>query len=287
MERNAKALRLVTVEVDALVSTIGEDAASSAASYVSALAARGYVPVPIPWEDGPVARGGETDLLILSRDESPVPPPSRALMRAIAFMENAFQIGRAVGEPGEAQKERIVDIADGLERLTPDERSILGAHYHHVLRTSEIRPRTLGLGKHDDLSRDRLLRSLYAAVTADGTLYDVVVERLEALLDREGLDGRRIVAGLTPARQVVLRYARAEHDPSRWAGLDSDDGRLLSWIVARPRAGVADLETRARQLGLDPHDALMRIKGWIDAEPTLAGPAAKALSAPSPSDQRP
>lgn len=286
MERNAKALRLVTVEVDALVSTIGEEAASSATSYVDALAARGYVPVPIPWEAGPVARGGDTDLLILSRDESPVPPPSEALIGAIAFMENAFHIGRAIGEPGDAQKERIVDIADGLARLGPDERSILGAHYHHVLRNGAIRARDLGLGKHDALSRDRLVRSLYAAVTADGTLYDVVVERLEALLDREGMDGRRTVASLMQPRQVVLKYARAEHDPSRWNGLDADDGRLLSWIVARPRASVPDLETKARQLGLVPHDALLRIKGWIDAEPTLAGPGAKALPAPPP-DQRP
>jgi len=286
MERNAKALRLVTVEVDTLVSTIGEEAASNASSYVSALAARGYVPVPIPWEEGAVARGGETDLLILSGDESPVPPPSDALIGAIAFMENAFHIGRAIGEPGDAQKERIVDIADGLVRLGPDERSILGAHYHHVLRNGESRPRKLGLGKHDVMSRDRLVRSLYAAVTADGTLYDVVVERLEALLDMEGLDGRRTVASLMTPRQTVLKYARAEHDPSRWAGLDPDDGRLLSWIVARPRASVPDLETKARQLGLMPHDALVRIKAWVDAEPLLSGPAAKALPAPS-RDQRP
>jgi hypothetical protein len=136
------------------------------------------------------------------------------------------------------------------------------------------------------LSRDRLVRSLYAAVTADGTLYDVVVERLEELLDREGMDGRRTVASLMPPRQVVLKYARAEHDPGRWSGLDVDDARLLSWIVARPRVTVPDLETRARQLGLMPHDALMRIKGWIDADPLLAGPAAKALPAPPP-DQRP
>lgn len=284
MSGPAQALRLVTVEVDALVRTIGEAAASSASTYVEALASRGYVPVPIPWEEGPVARGGETDLLILSHAEAAVPPPSAQLLRAIAFMENAFQVGRAIGEPADTQKERIVDIADGLERLSPAERSILGAHYHHVLRTPELRPRPLRIKEHDAVSQERLTRSLYAAVTADGTLYDVVVERLEMLLEREGMDGRRIVAGLVPARQVVLRYARPEHDPAKWTGLEQDDARLLSWIVARPRANVADLEARARQLGLNPHDALLRIKGWIDAEPSLGGSYAKAL--PSP-DQRP
>lgn len=286
MSRPAQALRLVTVEVDALIGMIGENAASSATSYVEALASRGYVPVPIPWQEGAVERGVSTDLLILTRDETAVPPPSPALLRAIAFMENAFQIGRAIGEPAEAQKERIVDIADGLERLAPAERSILGAHYHHVLRTPEIRPRPLRLREHDKLSRDRVLRSLYAAVTADGTLYDVVVERLEMVIDRDGLDGHRIVAGMIPARQVVLRYARPEHDPDRWTGLEPEDGRLLSWIVARPKANVSDLEARARQLGLDPHDALLRIKGWIDVEPTLGGGIADALPPPS-SDHRP
>jgi hypothetical protein len=285
MERTSKALRLVTVEVAAIAEAIGEGAMLDSASYVRALAERGYVPVPIPWKSAPVPRHGEIDLLILGRGEAPVPPPSAPLMRAIAFMEAAFHVGRAIGEPGEAQKERIVDIADSLERLAPDERSVLGAHYHHVLRTPASRPRPLGLLDHSAVSRDRVVRSLYAAATADGTLYDVVLERLEALLDGEGVDGAATVRGLVSARQVVLRYARAEHDPARWRGLALEDGMLLSWIVARPKAVSADLEARARQLGLDARDSLTRIKSWIDADPTLGGTRAPSL--PAPADQRP
>ncbi|MFZ3481772.1 hypothetical protein [Sphingomonas sp. 3-13AW] len=201
-------------------------------------------------------------------------------------MENAFQIGRAIGEPGEAQKERIVDLADSLERLTPAERSILGAHYHYMLRTPEFRARPLDLWKHDVPSRYRIVKSLYVAVSADGTLYDVIVEQLEMLLDNEGMDGRRTVSGLIPARQVVLRYARPEYGPEKWTGLAREDAQLLSWIAARPRANMSDLEARARQLGLESHEALLRIKKWVETEPALGAGDRRRLSVPSP-DQRP
>lgn len=285
MERSPKALRLVTVDMEALLSTLGDEAGRSSSSFLHALSSRGYVPVPIPWRPGPVSRDGEIDLLILGAGETPVALPGDALLRAIAFMENAFHVGRAIGEPGEIQKERIVDIADRLERLAPDERSVLGAHYHHLMRTLDVPPRPLGLKAQNEAARMRLIGSLYAAVTADGTLYDVIVERLESVLDAEGLDGRRVMTAFVAPGQVVLRFARAEHDPSRWSGLDENDARMLSWIVARPRAKFADLDLRARQIGVDAHGSMMRIRQWIESGPALGG--LRQIALPQPENHRP
>ena len=287
MELPKKALRLVTIDVDALIDAIGEEAAGSADSYVRALAGRGYVPVPIPWNDGPVARGGQTDLLIVGTAETPVPPPGPALMRAIAFLENAFHISRSMGEPGEHHKERIVDVADNLERLGGDERSMLGAHYVHALRTPLQLPRPMGLKAMDEAARNRVIKALYTTATADGTLYDVVLERFESALNAEGVDGAATVRRMVSPRQVILRFERAEHDPSTWTGLEEGDARLLSWIVARPKSQPRDLEAKARDLDVDPRTALLRIKSWMEKDPTLGGKrGALALPSPEPEDGR-
>lgn len=256
------ALRIVNIDAARLLGMLGLRAGALASDMDGALAARGYAMVPFLRDGEAVAATGSIRLLAITDDESPIETPTQARV-LVALLENAIEIATAIGPLDDKVRGRILRMVDAVGIEDAAARSILGAHFLHYTEyghPEEARP--LGLSEAEPGERSRLIRALFSIANADGVLYDVSLERLEAVLNRSGVPPIVLQGWLIGPRDIVTTFMRPEIPHESWEGLDDGQARLLSWIAARPRATMRDVEIKARSLGLEPQEAMLSIDHW-------------------------
>lgn len=256
------ALRIVSIDAARLLGMLGLREGAGAADMDDALAARGYAMVPFLRDGETVAATGSIRLLAITDDESPIGRPTAA-RSLVALLENAIEIATAIGPLDDKVRGRILRMVDAVGIEDAATRSILGAHFLHYTEyghPEEGRP--LELAEEDAAERSRVVTALFSIANADGVLYDVSLERLETVLNRSGIPPLVLQGWLIGPRDIITTFMRPEIPHDAWDGLENGQARLLSWIAARPRASMREVEIKARSLGLDPQDAMQSIDRW-------------------------
>lgn len=264
------ALRIVNIDAARLLAMLGLADGAVASEVDAALASRGYALVPFLREGESLETGTTVRLLAVTDEEKAIDAPQEA-RRMVGLLENAIEIATAIGPLDDAVRGHILRMIDAVGIEDPITRSILGAHFlHYTEFGAPVEGRSLYLAEMEQVERSRIIRALFSIANAGGVLYDVSVEILERVLDRSGVAPLILQGWLIGPRDTITSFSRPEIPHEAWHGLEAGQARLLSWIAARPKATLRDVEIKARSMGMEPKQAMLSIDAWAQ-EQTGAG----------------